>query len=86
MPDKFILFNGTIDESFLNGPKIPGSEHKTVYGREFQRGPAYGETLARQNLGNLYWQNKIPGITDCDIGGPKYLQDLDDKPLPKSRW
>jgi len=83
-PDLLILMSGSIDEDYLVGTKIPDSEKKTKYGSEFKREGGWGKEITQPNLGNMYWENIIPAMTDHDLGGPKFLQtDQDGEPLSK---
>ena len=72
--DILILFAGTIDEEYLCGVKVKGSEKKTEYGTEYKWEKAYGGEICKPNIGQQYWAHAIPGLSDHDHGGPRYLQ------------
>lgn len=69
-----VLFMGTVDEEFLMGKKVDGSEEHTEMGLKFERQGGLSEHLCNMKMGNLFWNNIIPGVTDHDVGGPKFMQ------------
>jgi len=74
MDDMMVIFLGTIDEEFLIGNKIKGTEQETGLGVRFDRQGGFSKGLCKPNMGNLFWNNAIAGITDHDLGGTKFLQ------------
>ena len=75
VPDMIIVFLGTIDEEFLLGKKVPGSDIETPMGVTFKREGGLTKDLTLMQMGHLFWQNAISGVTDHDIGsGPKFPQ------------
>jgi hypothetical protein len=68
VPDMVVLFMGTIDEEFLIGKKVEGSEKETPLGVEFKRDGGLSKELASMNLGHLFWNNAIPGVSDHVVG------------------
>jgi hypothetical protein len=74
MDDMLVLFTGTIDEEYLLGRKVDGSEQQTELGVKFTREGGFYKELTTPNMGHLFWNNVIPGITDHETGGPKFLQ------------
>lgn len=68
-----IVFLGTIDEEFLMGKKIDGSDEQTEMGLTFKRDGGLCKELTSMNMGHIFWNNKIPGVTDQDsLPGPKF--------------
>ncbi|KIY04136.1 uncharacterized protein Z520_00828 [Fonsecaea multimorphosa CBS 102226] len=65
---------GTLNEETLIGKKIEESEQGTELGVKFHREGGLYKKLCTPNMGNLFWNNVVPGITDHDIGGTKFLQ------------
>lgn len=75
VPDMIIVFLGTIDEQFLIGNKIEGSEEQTENGLIVKRDGGLCKDLTGMNMGHLYWNNRIPNVTDQDsLNGPKFPQ------------
>ncbi|ETI21543.1 hypothetical protein G647_07890 [Cladophialophora carrionii CBS 160.54] len=74
MDDMLVLFTGTIDEEYLLGTKVEGSEQQTELGVKFTREGGFYKELTTPTMGHLFWNNVIPGITDHDTGGTKFLQ------------
>ena len=75
VPDMLVLFIGTIDEEYLLGKKVDGSEEETDLGLKFKREGGLHKDLCSMKMGHLFQNNVIPGVTDHDIGeGPKFMQ------------
>lgn len=74
MDDMMVVFLGTIDEDFLIGNQIKGTEQETDLGIKFDRQGGFAKELCQPNMGNLFWNNAIAGVTDHDLGGVKFLQ------------
>jgi hypothetical protein len=72
--DMLAVFTGTIDEEYLLGRKIPGSEQQTESGIRFERESGLYKELTTPSMGHLFWNNVIPGITDHETGGTKFWQ------------
>jgi hypothetical protein len=68
------IFTGTIDEEPLLGKKVEGSEQQTDLGIKFDREGGLWKELCTPSMGHLFWNNIIPGITDHETGGTKFLQ------------
>lgn len=69
-----IVFLGTIDEEHLMGTKLQGSEEQTEMGPSFKREGGFCKELTRMNMGHIFWNNRIPGVTDQEsLAGPKFL-------------
>ena len=71
-PEETNLYLGTLDEEYLIGARIPGSEKETEYGSTFQR---HGG-LEKEAFGygdQFYLENAITGTTDR-IPGQKFLK------------
>ena len=73
MPDMVILMSGTLDEKWLMGERVEGSEKKTSKGTEFQWSGGLAKELCTPEQ-NLFWENAIPGFTDDPFGGKMFLQ------------
>lgn len=70
-----VLFMGTIDEEYLVGKKIDGSEQETELGVKFKMDGGLSKDLTTMKMGHLFWNNAIPGITDHIVGeGPMFPQ------------
>lgn len=66
---------GTIDEDQLMGKKVDGSEEETEMGPKFKREGGLFNELTGFNMGHLYCNNVIAGVTDNQVGeGPKFMQ------------
>ncbi|RVX74117.1 hypothetical protein B0A52_01949 [Exophiala mesophila] len=74
MDDFIVIFLGTVDEEFLIGTKVNGTEETTDMGVKFQREGGLWKDLCNPNMGSLFWNNAIPGVTDHDMGETKFLQ------------
>ncbi|KIX08455.1 uncharacterized protein Z518_03111 [Rhinocladiella mackenziei CBS 650.93] len=72
--DMLVIMTGTIDEEFLIGKKVEGTEEETDLGIKFERHGGLAKDLCTPHMGNLFWNNVIPGITDHDVGGTKFPQ------------
>ena len=73
VPDMVIVFLGTIDDEHLMGRKVEGSEHQTEMGIEFKREGGFCTELTAMNMGHIFWNNRIPSVTDQDMAGPKFM-------------
>ncbi|KAJ5675988.1 hypothetical protein N7462_008885 [Penicillium macrosclerotiorum] len=71
--DTLDLYVGTIDERWLIGEKVKGSERKTKNGIVFERVGSVGKELCTPSEFQFYYENAIPGITDLVPGGQKFL-------------
>lgn len=71
--DTLDLYLGTIDEKWLVGERVEGSERNTSYGIQFERTGGVGEELCTPSQFQFYYENVIPGVTDVVQGGHKYL-------------
>jgi hypothetical protein len=78
------LFLGTIDERWLVGEKVEGSQEKcNEFGGVSERKGGFGKQLATPNQFQFWFENAIGGVTDILSGGEKYLrEDTDGRPLP----
>lgn len=74
MDDFVVIFLGTIDEEYLIGRKVDGTEKNTELGVKFQREGGLAKELCNPNMGNLFWNNSIPGVTDHVVGGTNFMQ------------
>jgi len=74
MDDVLVIFTGTIDEEYLMGKKVEGTEQVTDLGTKFEREGGLYKELTTPNMGHLFWNNVVPGITDHETGGTKFLQ------------
>jgi len=74
MDDMLAVFTGTIDDEYLLGKKVAGSEQQTEMGIKFEREGGLYKELCTPSMGHLFWNNVIPGVTDHDTGGPKFMQ------------
>lgn len=72
MPGKVVLMTGTVDEEWIMGTRKEGEE--TEAGREVEWEGGYKEELCRPKI-SLFWENKIEGVTDFDMGQKKFLQE-----------
>jgi len=73
IPDMVIVFLGTIDEEFLMGNKIGDSEEQTEVGLTIKRDGGLCKELTSMNYGHIFWNNRIPGVTDQEsLAGPKF--------------
>ncbi len=68
VPDMVVLFLGTVDEEYLVGKKVDGSEQETELGLKFKRDGGLAKDLCSMKMGHLFWNNVIPGITDSVVG------------------
>ena len=74
VPDMVVVVLGTIDEEYLLGKKVEGSEEETATGMKFRREGGFSKELCSMQ-GHLFWNNVIPGVTDHDVGeAPKFMQ------------
>lgn len=71
--DTLDLYIGTIDERWLVGEKVKGSETKTKHGVTVERVGSFGKELCTPSEFQFYYENAIPGITDLVPGGQKFL-------------
>ncbi|KAH8821351.1 DUF636 domain protein [Xylogone sp. PMI_703] len=69
------LYIGTIDEKWLIGEKVEGSEKQTEFGVVSERKGGIGKLLATPNQYQYWYENVIEGVTDNLDGGVKYLQE-----------
>lgn len=69
-----VVMMGSLDEEYLIGKKVDGTEQETELGVKFDRTGGLYKELCVPTMGNLFWNNAVPGITDHDIGGTKFLQ------------
>lgn len=69
-----VVFLGTVDEEFLIGKKVEGTEQETELGVKFERQGGLHKELCTPTMGNLFWNNVVPGLTDHEVGGTKFLQ------------
>jgi hypothetical protein len=77
VPDMIVVFLGTVDDEYLMGTKVPGSELQTEMGPSFKRDGGLCMELTSMNMGHLFWNNRVPGLTDHEsIAGPKFLGSL----------
>lgn len=77
------FFLGTIDERWLVGEIVPGTEKVTKHGTVFERKGGLGRELCTPNHMQHFQQNVIPGVTDLLKGGKRYLAEtVDGEPLP----
>ena len=70
--DETEIWIGSIDEEFLVGKKVPGSEKQTEKGVEVERAGGFGPILAKATKHN-WMENAILGITD-EMDGVKHLR------------
>jgi hypothetical protein len=75
--DTLDLYLGTIDERWLVGERVEGSETMTPYGAVVKRKGAVGKELCAPSQFQFYYENRIPGVTDLLPGGQKYLTEND---------
>ncbi|KEF63106.1 uncharacterized protein A1O9_01082 [Exophiala aquamarina CBS 119918] len=73
--DTLDLFLGTIDETWLLGAKVEGSERETAQGIVVERVGGLGKELCTPNQYQFYYANAISGVTDLLEGGQKFLQE-----------
>lgn len=71
--DTLDLYLGTIDERWLVGERVEGSEKTTIHGIKVERRGGVGKELCTLSQFQLYYENAIPGVTDVVRGGHKYL-------------
>ncbi|KAJ5645772.1 hypothetical protein N7490_002144 [Penicillium lividum] len=71
--DTLDLYLGTIDERWLVGEKVKGSEKKTKHGVVAEREGSVGKELCTPSEFQFYYENAITGITDLVPGGKKFL-------------
>ncbi|KAJ6002779.1 hypothetical protein N7451_005326 [Penicillium sp. IBT 35674x] len=71
--DTLDLYIGTIDERWLVGEKVKGSEKRTKHGVTIERVGSFGKELCTPSEFQFYYENAIPGITDLVPGGQKFL-------------
>ena len=71
-PEDTELYVGTVDEEFLIGTKVPGSDQETEHGVKFERHGGF-ERDAFVSGSRFYLENAVAGITD-HIPGTKYLK------------
>lgn len=76
--DTLDLYLGTIDEQWLVGEKVEGSEKRTKHGVTVERVGSLGKELCTPSEFQFYCENAIPGITDLVPGGRKFLVENDD--------
>lgn len=76
--DTLDLFLGTIDERWLLGAKVEGSERKTAQGLVVERRGGLGKELCTPTQYQFYYENAIAGVTDLLEGGQKFLQENTD--------
>jgi hypothetical protein len=70
-----VVFLGTVDEEYLVGNKVEGSEEESELGLVFKRDGGLSKDLCSMKMGHLFWNNAIPGVTDHDVGeGMKFPQ------------
>ena len=75
MPELIVLFLGSVDEEYLMGKKVQGSEKETEMGVEFDRQGGFRKELTNMQSGHLFWNNRISDVTDQEsLNGPKFLQ------------
>ena len=80
--DTLDLYLGTIDERWLIGKRVAGSEKHTEFGVTVEREGAVGKELATPNQFQFYCENAIEGVTDILHGGKRYLtENTHGKPL-----
>lgn len=73
VPDMIIVFLGTIDDEHLMGKRVEGSEQRTETGVEFKREGGFCKELTTMNMGHIFWNNRVPKVTDHDMAGPKFM-------------
>ncbi|KAJ5112868.1 hypothetical protein N7456_001402 [Penicillium angulare] len=71
--DTLDLYLGTIDEKWLVGDRVEGSETTTPHGIKVMRTDGVGKELCTPSQFQFYYENAIPGVTDVVQGGHKYL-------------
>lgn len=71
-----VLMSGTLDEKWLVGEKVEGTDRKTAGGVECERRGALGREICTPKA-NMFWENAIPGLTDHHLGGKRFLQDTE---------
>jgi hypothetical protein len=77
------LYLGTIDEKWLVGEKVPGSEKKTEFGIRYDRTGGVGKIVGTPNQYQYWCENAIEGVTDLLHGGERYLTEkTEGKALP----
>jgi len=76
--DTLDLYLGTIDEKWLVGEKVEGSEEKTKFGVQTKRQGGYGKEFGTPSQFQFYYENAIEGVTDILKGGKKYLTENKD--------
>lgn len=86
-PTEFDIFLGSIDEKFLVGERVEGTEKKTPQGITVERRGGLGRDICTPNQVQLFCENAIPGVTDLLHGGKRYLawDDNGEQPLPESK-
>lgn len=62
---------GTLDEKWVIGEEVEGSEKQTSKGREVERHGGFGKELCSPQL-QYHYRNVIPGVTEGGTG-TKYL-------------
>ncbi|KAB8070407.1 Mss4-like protein [Aspergillus leporis] len=77
-PKELHVFLGTIDEKWLIGEKVKGTEKLTERGVAFERDGGLGGILGTPSYVQIYYENAVPGVTDILGGGKKYLGDDSD--------
>ena len=83
-PEHISLMVGSVDEKWLVGERVKGSERETPYGVKVDRHGGFGKELGLPSGINEWYENVIPGVTDCFSGGKMFLTDASDgfQPLP----
>lgn len=71
--DTLDLYLGTVDERWLIGDSVAGSEKKTKHGVIVKREGSIGKELCTPSEFQFYYENSIPGVTDLLPGGRKFL-------------
>ncbi|KAL5360816.1 Mss4-like protein [Aspergillus floccosus] len=77
--DDFDLFLGTIDEKWLIGERVDGTETSTPYGTAVGRQGGFINELCVPRGTNCYHENTLPGVADCLPGGQKFPVTYTDK-------
>ncbi|KAF9892612.1 hypothetical protein FE257_001014 [Aspergillus nanangensis] len=72
-PHSFDLFLGTIDEKWLVGERVEGTERNTPHGVTVERQGGLSRELCIPPADNCYYENTIPGVADMLPGGQKFL-------------
>lgn len=83
-PEYLSLLVGSVDEKWLIGERVKGSERETPYGVMVDRHGGLGKELCLPNGINEFYENVVPGVTDVFSSGQKFLTDASDgfQPLP----